>query len=211
MRKILRKKPTIILLIILAIGLIGAGAFAFFSRDNEEETSRILTEIPGWGYTLTNRHTDLYADLFNELAGILDGEVEEVDREAYASQIAKMFVVDFYDLDSKMTNTDIGGLEFIFPEARDNFILNAENTMYKNIENKLVNKERTQKLPIVNNVELVDIEETEFTLGDETTDAFKVSVKWSYKEDLGYDTEATMFIISVGKKLYIVEFNMDEE
>ena len=106
---------------------------------------------------------------------------------------------------------------------RDNFIEEARSTFYKYLE--VDSEDRNQDLPIVSEIKDVSIENTTFTIYDKksitttskykktttesgtTVDAYKVTISWSYKEDLGYETEANMIIIKEDKKLYIVEMD----
>ena len=59
-----------------------------------------------------------------------------------------MFVTDFYTLSTKVTNQDVGGLEFIYSKNKDNFKLKASDTLYKYIESNVYG-DRKQKLPEV--------------------------------------------------------------
>ena len=129
--------------------------------------------------------------------------------------------MDFYTLDNKLSKNDIGGTQFIEEDMRDNFIEEARSTFYKYVEVK--SDDRTQDLPIVSSIDEVSIEDTTFTIYDKTTttttskykktttasgttvDAYKVTISWSYKEDLDYETEANMILIKDENKLYIVE------
>ena len=196
------KKPVLIGLLTVAILLIAGGLFFHFnSRDANED--RVITKIPVYGYILTSNKTDLYAKYFHELYDILTAD--EVDYEAYAKKIAQLFIADFFDLNSKRSNEDIGGTPYIFPEARDNFKLKARHTIYNGIENKLVNPNRDQTLPIVTAVNVENVEEAEFIFEDEPRPAFLVKLTWEYESDLGYQDEVTMFIVQEGIRLYIIE------
>ena len=106
---------------------------------------------------------------------------------------------------------------------RDNFIDQARSTFYKYVEVK--SDKRTQKLPEVSLIDDVKVEDTKFAIKDKTTtkttkvnrykkssnetivDAYKVTISWDYKEDLGYETEAKMILIKDNNKLYIVEMD----
>ena len=37
-------------------------------------------------------------------------------------------------------------------------------------------------------------------------DSFVVNLNWSYKNDLGYDNKATITLIELNEKLYVVEY-----
>ena len=42
-----------------------------------------------------------------------------------------MFLIDLYNLDNKKNMYDVGGVIFVFPDARENYKLNVSNTLYK--------------------------------------------------------------------------------
>ena len=81
----------------------------------------------------------------------------------------------------------------------------AMDTIYRDMLDNTY-RDRVQDLPEVTNVEVVSVEDTTYTLDEEVMDAFKVEVTFEYKEDLGYDTEGTIYLIRNANKLEIVSF-----
>ena len=146
------------------------------------------------------------AETYQLMAKVAPQLEKNVDYEEYAKSIAKLFIIDFYTLDNKLSKNDIGGTEFIKKDMRDNFIEEARSTFYKYVE---VIDGRTQELPEVSSITDVSVEKTEFKYSDKTIDenAYKVSISWDYVEDLGYEKEASMIIVKQDKKLYIVEMD----
>ena len=157
-----------------------------------------------YGYNLEDNKPKLYSTYFETLKKELNKE--EVDQQKYAELIVKLFISDFYDLDSKITKNDIGGLQFIKSEALDNMVIKAKDTIYKYVENN-VNKDRKQVLPKVKDI----VVETSFVdvnfIPDDKKDlvAYKVNVYWQYVKDLGYQDEAIFILLKNEKKLEIVE------
>lgn len=211
------KKILITLIIIVILSIIGILLYNYFSKDEPKEVKTIKS-IPEYGYNLKENETKLYKDEFDNLDKILSKK--EVDYEEYAKQIAKLFVIDFYTLDNKLSKNDIGGTDFIKDDMKDNFIEEARSTFYKYLE--VNSSDRNQELPIVSEIKDVEIENTTFVIKDSKTttsktktttskgtqvDAYKVTISWDYKEDYGYEKEANMIIIKEDKKLYIVEMD----
>lgn len=213
------KKILITLIVIVVLAIIGILLYSYFSGDDGQEVKTIKS-IPEYGYELKENETQLYKDEFENLDDILSKK--EVDYEAYAKQIAKLFIIDFYTLDNKLSKNDIGGTDFIKESMRDNFIEEARSTFYRYLEVK--SDTRTQDLPEVSEITEVEIEDTTFVIKDTTTttttsrrktttqsgttvDAYKVTISWEYKEDFGYETEANMIIVKEDNKLYIVEMD----
>lgn len=204
----MKKKIKIIILTLLIIIIIGLimGIIIYFKKDDDssrKEETNILKEIKEYGYKLEDSKTPLYKQLFEQLHELLSKE--EINEEEYAILVSKLFIADFYDLNSKINNNDVGGIQFIHSEIKDNFILKATETLYKYVENNLYG-DRKQKLPSVAEVTLIDIETVTYKYNDkEDKEAYKLILSWEYKEDLGYQKECTMFLVHEGKKLSIVE------
>lgn len=197
------RKIIISLIVIILIAIIGLIVYKTVFNNSQEEV-KIIKSIKDYDYNLKENETELYKTEFNELDRILSKK--NVDYEEYAKSIAKLFIIDFYTLNNKLSKNDIGGTEFIKEDMRDNFIEEARSTFYKYVE---VIDGRTQELPEVSNITDVSVEKAEFKYSDKTIDenAYKVSISWDYVEDLGYEKEASMIIVKQDKKLYIVEMD----
>lgn len=148
-------------------------------------------------YILYQRDNPIYKDIFNELKMELNNE--NIDYRKYAELISKLFIVDFYTLSNKTSKEDVGGVQFVKGEIKDNFILNSQNTIYKYIGIS------SEENPEVNNIELVNIGEYNYKIEDKEYEGYEVKLKWEYKNDLGYDKEGTIYVIKEGEKLVIVE------
>lgn len=200
-----KKKVLVILILIIILLIAGILIYKLSLNKNDEPQVKVIKSIEEYNYNLNDNETKLYKTEFDNLYDILTND--EVDYEAYAKSVAKLFVIDFYTLDNKLSKNDIGGTDFIKDSMKDNFIEEARSTFYKYLEVK--NDERMQRLPIVNEITDVLIENTTFTYADKTIDenAYKVTISWNYEEDLGYETTAKMIIVKEDKKLYIVEMD----
>ena len=81
---------------------------------------------------------------------------DQINEEQYAKLVAQLFVADFYTINNKISNDDIGGIQFVHPDIRANFILKAKDTIYKYVKNNIYGN-RHQELPIVTNVKIENI------------------------------------------------------
>ena len=202
----LKKKVKRAILIILLLAILSIGYLAYLKYyKTDVKTVKTIDKIKGYGYVLKASKPKEYKEMFYELKDILSKD--KVDKEAYAKQISKMFIYDFYSLDDKLAKTDVGGLDFIYPTVLENFMLNAESTYYKYLESN-VYKNRKQDLPVVSKIKIEDITEEEL---DEK--AYVVEVSWDYTSTAfdDYQKEATLTIVHKGKKLYIAELNNPNE
>ena len=170
-----------------------------FIKDNSAQKE--ISSIEYYGYTLNSNDTNLYKNYYKELDKVL--KEKQVDYRSYASILSKLFIVDVYNLNNKLASTDIGGLEFIHPDLKENFKENMSETLYKYVESNIDGK-RTQELPIVKEVKVDNVFETKYTYNDNEYDAYLVNMNWSYEKDLGYQTSSKLTVIKVDNILYIV-------
>lgn len=206
-RKIKVKKLIFVILMVIIIIFGSYYMVSNFLGDKETTKTKVVeNEIKEYGYTLNEHETKLFKSLFNSLKTTLNAS--SVDEEEYASTISKLFVATFYNLDNKLSNGDIGGTQFIHLDAKDNFILKAQDTIYKYVESDIAGK-RNQELPIVTNIEVDGIYNKSFEYGKKKDkNAYEVKLTWEYKEDLGYPTEATIILVhETESKLSIVELD----
>ena len=182
--------------LVILFSILGYLAYnIFFKKEaKKDETSNEtnITEINGYGITLTDNDTALYKTEFEMLKANL--ESENIDYQEYAKSIAKLY--------------DVGGLEFIYEGAKDNYITNVTDTLYKYVEDNSKNK-RKQELPVVSSVSVDSINEATYKVNDEniTYNGYKIKVTWDYEKDLGYDKTAEIIIINKDNHLYVVEEN----
>ncbi len=152
---------------------------------------------------LKEEDSKLTSTLFNELDKVLSKE--EIDEEKYAKLISQLFVIDFYTLNNKLSNTDIGGIQYIHPDIKDNFTLKAENTVYKYVKSNIYGN-RTQELPIVTNTTVEDIKAINYTSkSHKDNNSYQIKMNVEYQKDLKYPTEIELKLIHKDKKLYIIE------
>lgn len=195
------KYPLIAIGVIMLV-LIGLISFkTFFNSDISEV--KVIDTISDYSYTLDERDTEYMKSVYNELKSVL--KEKDIDEEKYASNLAKLFVIDLFTLDNKINKYDVASLEYVYPENIENFKLNVENTLYKAIEDNTYGK-RNQDLPIVKMVDVIDVKEDSFLIKEEEVSSYVVSLNIEYEHDLGYDKEATVTVIKSDKKMYIVEY-----
>lgn len=195
-----------IIIIIIGILILAAGALVAYKILNPQEakqkTIKSLDTIKGFDYILEDRDKDIYAQEFKILKKNLEGS--EINYEEYAKSIAKMFIIDLYTIDNKTNKYDVGGCEFVHPDALENYKLNVKDTIYKYVSDNS-NNDRKQELPEISKVTVDNFEETTYKIGEEETSAYKVDLSFEYKEDLEYDESAILYIVKKDKYLYVVE------
>lgn len=210
MRK--RYKIGLIVIGVLLVLVIGVGVLKiFFSKEEEKvdaNVSNVISNISDYGYTLDDRDTDYMKEVFAELEEILNADT--VDYTSYANTLAKLFVIDFYTLDNKINKYDVGSLEYILSSKVDMFRQKAVDTVYRDIIDNTY-RNRVQDLPEITNVTILNTENTTFTLDDEEMEAIKVTMNYEYEEDLGYDTEGTIYFVREANKLSVASYQPSVE
>ena len=202
-RKLKKKVVVLIVLIIIALfSITGLVLYnTFFSKS--DNSVKVVDEIPGYGYTLQDDQPKIYKELFKELAEVLSKD--SVDEDEYAKLISQMAVIDFYNLDNKVSKNDVGGVQFIRAKNIDNFVLEASETVYKYIEHDIYGN-RNQTLPEVTSSSVKDIKQEAYSHKDIKDDkAYTVIVNIEYKKDLDYPTEVIVKLLHNDKKLEIYE------
>ena len=188
----IKKIIRIIMLVVVALIAIYAIFVAIPSKKNKDEGIENINNK----YILYKRDSSLYKENFEKLRTIL--ETRPVDNKEYAETIVKLFVIDFYTLDNKNDNTDIGGLQYVHSNLKDNLVLNASSTMYKYIKT-------TKELPKVKSITSVDTRETTYKINDKDYSAYAITINWEYDKDLGYEKQGTFIVVNDNENLSIVE------
>lgn len=202
-----RYKVGLIVISVLLVGVIALGVFKIFHSSEEKKTdvnvTSVISNIADYGYTLDDRDSNYMKEVFHELEDILN--TPEVDYHAYAEALAKLFVIDFYTLNNKVNKYDVGSLEYILSSRVDTFRQKAQDTIYRDILDNTY-RDRVQDLPEITNVTILNIEDTTYTLNEEEVSAIKVEMTYEYKEDLGYDTEGTIYFVRDAQKLEVASY-----
>lgn len=198
-------KNRIVLFIAIVVLVLSAGGYLvyrvlFNGNESSPITIKVADKIEKYDYSLDERDTKLMKDEFNKLANILD--TDEVDYDAYASSLAKLYIIDLYTIDNKMNIYDLPCLEYVYDQT--DFKNKVTNTLYMYLKDNEDGK-RKQELPEVKNVDTSNIKTTTFKVDNKEYDAFTIDVEWTYKKDLGYDNSCTLTMIKDQEKLYVVK------
>lgn len=195
MKSIDRLKMIIrILIILLIIVIVVYVLMVVMPKKRNSNTESV--DNTKFGYTLAKRDTDLYKLIFNNLKDELNKE--PINYEKYAEYISELFIVDLYTLNNKTQKNDVGGVQFVKEDARDNYKLNVSNTLYKHLNSEGTNIE-------VSKIDMDEINEITYEISNKKYNGYEVKLTWEYKEDNEYDKEGTIVLIRDGEELYIVE------
>jgi len=200
------KKKIILFLCILIFVYAAGGTIYYIATREKKDDKPIVTNkdtIKGYDYTLKSNATKLYEDEFKTLKANLEGNI---NYDEYAVSVAKLFIIDLYTINNKINKYDTGGVSFVYPDGRNNYKLNVQDTIYKYVEDN-TNGKRTQNLPEVSSVIVKDSKKDTYKIGNNSFEAYKINLEWSYVQDLGYDKTGEIILIKKDKNIYVVEKN----
>ncbi len=193
----------ILIALLVSLGLMTKKALS--SEKDEGSEKKVVEKLDSFDYYLTDHNTKYYTELFDDLKKTLNAS--EINDEDYATLVAKMFAADFYDLDSKLSKSDVGGIQFILPAYQSDFIKTAtdSNGMYYYVKNNLYG-DRKQDLPSVASVDVVSLKKLVYKYGlinDEN--GYQIDLKINYKKEMGYPKTVSLQLAHYEGKLYINE------
>ncbi len=164
---------------------------------------KVLETIENYDYKLDENDSAYVKSLFKDLKKVL--EEEQVDEQSYASLMSQIFVADFYSLKQAINKNDVGGTQFVYEPYQNDFIASAKSTIYAYVENNIYGT-RNQALPLVSNVEVTDIQSTEYE-SDMVSDqkAYLVDLYVTYEETLDYPNHVSLTLVHNDDKLQIVK------
>ena len=199
----MNKKKKLILLIFVVLAIVLVLIFIPKKKAKKEQEVIIEDKIEKYDYTLDDNETAYYKKLFNELKEVLNADT--LDEEAYAKLISQLFIADFFNLDNKLSNSDIGGLQFVYKDYQETFSKFAKDGIYHIVKSNLYG-DREQQLPIVTEVVVNNIEQSNITyLEEEDSNGYIIDLKILYQEDLGYQTTASLYLAHTDNKLEIIK------
>lgn len=199
-------KAFIILIFIILLIILG---FCFKDiidvvKNGNTKEIKVLDTIENYNYSLNEYDSAYFKKVFKQLKKELS--TKEVDEEKYATLISKLFVIDFYSLNSALNKNDIGGKEFVYRNYQEDFSKLAKETIYKYVENNIYGK-RNQELPSVKKVTVSSIktEKAKFENDIIDNDAYFIELNIEYEENLDYPETVKLVLIHNDKSLEIAE------
>lgn len=205
MSKRKNKSDTLTIVVFVMIGVLLFGFLGYRVYNdffNKPDAKKEIESIGLYGYSLHDRDSSAYKETFKELNKALS--TNNIDYKNYATLASKLFIMDLFTLNNKLGSTDIGGLQFIHKDLKENFKENMGDTIYKYVEINVDGK-RTQELPVVKEVTVSNVLETKYTYNNKDYPAYVVTTNWEYEKDLGYQKSMKITFIKDKNILYIVK------
>lgn len=203
-----KKKKRIIIVFVLLV-LFTIGGFFFYRTKNSKKNNQnqnvieVLDKIKKYDYQLEDRDTEVYKETFLKLKDVLE-KSETIDYKLYAEYLSKLFLIDLYTIQNKISKYDVGSLDFIYPNEKEKFKNKVMDTLYKLVEDNSSNT-RKQELPMVLKVDTNTIQNTQYQKGETSLEGYLVKATITYQKDLGYDKKVVLTLIKEDDKLYVVK------
>ena len=206
MKKRRIKKSILVIIFLIVLAVFAGIYFGLIKKKKPEPVAteiEVVDTIDNFDYTLNDNETEYYNQVFGELKDLLGQD--EYENKDYAVLVAKLFLIDFYDLNSKVMKSDIGGTQFVYAPYREDFEKGAADSVYDNVESNVYG-DRKQSLPVVKTVENTNLELKLFEYnGDIDYDAYYLNMSITYENDLGSPTNVLLALIHNGDKLEIAK------
>lgn len=202
-----RKKnilKVVLFVIILFIVILLSYKFIFSKwGSSTKNVPKILDTVENYDYVLSDKDTKLYKQEYDKLKEIL--KKKDIDEKEYATQVAKMFVIDLYSLNSKMNKYDVGGTEFYYRDKRTMYETKVMDTLYNTLQDDTYG-DRKQDLPEVSSIEEVSVEEVLYSMSGKEVSAYLIKLKWSYVKNMQYDDEGSVVVTKDDFRMSVVDF-----
>ena len=196
------KISLIIIVILIILGSVTLISFKFRTNDNNV-ISKQIDKIDNYNYVLEERDSILMQNVFKDLKKTLENN--EINYEDYAIYLSELFIIDLFTINNKINKYDVGGLEYVLDDIKDNYSLNVQDTIYKYIVDNSKRSE-DEVYSVVTSITKESLENTKYTYKDLEYEAYKVTLNWEYEKDLGYHTKGEVILIKKDNKLYVVSY-----
>lgn len=193
---------------LISLFLIFGIVFYFYGTLQRKEepvnVSKVENNIPDYEYYINDNASTYYKDEFAKLKEIL--EADEIDDNAYITQLAKVFVIDLLSLNNKINKYEVTSSQYFNATKKDMFINKVVDNFYDYIEDNAYD-DRKQLLPEVSEVVMNELKTTTYKMGEESVPAYEISADVTYVSDLGYDKKVDIILTKEDNKYSVVAYN----
>ncbi|MBQ8234980.1 MAG: hypothetical protein IJZ36_05315 [Bacilli bacterium] len=198
---------TILISILVAIVIVTSVLLAFNLLNKEEKEpvkeKEVAESLDEYGYTLDRYASSNYKELYKSLKELLN--TKDYDEREYAKLVSQLFTSDLFTISNKISSSDIGGLQFVYNDFKNDFIKIAQNSLYNNVESDLYDN-RTQELPTVIMVNVKEVTNNTFKYKETVFEnAYYISLNITYEKDLGYASDFNVVLVKNNNKLEVVK------
>lgn len=178
-------KLQILIVSILSVCVVfGVVAVMYLKNQGESNQPPVVQPVDdGLNYTLSTNATDKMKEIFEQL----EAANQSGDQEKEMTYAAAYFATDFFTWSNKTKREDIGGLNYVWPDSRQDFASFALRDYYANFTD-YANKYGISLLPEVENYVINGVSESEFRLEseeDKDKPCFDISIDITYKQVSG--------------------------
>ena len=191
-----------------------AGVAVYLSNNTPEEPAPVAEPVEeGVNYTLSSNPTELLSQIYADLNEAIASGNEENEM----TFVAAYFAADFFTWSNKTDREDIGGLNYVWPNARQDFASYALRDYYANFTEH-AQKYGTENLPEVESYVVNAITPSEFKLESDPDKAtYDIDLNITYKNNPeGMPTSAlkssmTITVVQDTNLYYVVGVDYEQE
>lgn len=192
----------ILFLILCILGTYLCSKYVFTGKKTKS-FSVVVDRIKDYNYTLDERDSKLMKEKFKELKKVLKNK-NEIDYKSYSELLAELYILDLYDINSKVNKYDIPCLEYIMKDEVEKFKKMIKEDFYSKLEDNS-DKDRKQELPSIKSINIISSNESTFKVGNEEKKSYVIRLEWEYNKDLGFDKKSEVITIVDNNKVYVVK------
>lgn len=191
-----KKRKNVVLIVIIVLILVVSSVLLclkFFKKkppERERSEIKIIDSMTDYGYSLKENDSAYYKQEYENLKNIVNAS--EIDMQEYATQVAKMFVIDLYTLSTKMNKYDIGGVSYYHADRKNMYEQKVMDRIYSTLEDNTYG-DRKQSLPEVSSVSVLEVSDIKYKVHD-VQDCLLVKLTWNYVTNMGYDNEGSVVV-----------------
>ena len=170
----------------------------------EKEVEKVVELIPNDKYEEPLASYKEMTEAYNELTAAIDAQ----DAQQEAVEVARSFAFDFFTLENKKSNEDIGGIQFI-PSVNIRFYMEYAKSYYYSNYGVIVNEYGKENLPKVIETNVKKVEPAEYTYFDSPCEGYDVTLEVVYEDSkLPKSMLKTSMVVSV---MNISDFDFNRE
>lgn len=159
-------------------------------------------------YNLRQNATTYQKEIYARLSSLLNNSGSETD---IAGSVAQNFVADFYTWTNKISNTDVGGLQYLRPAIKGWVYQQALDQFYANVPYYRSQNELAQTLDVTG-TNVTEVTATSYVSDAQSLKAFSVELTWTYKASTvvnlsDFPNKATIIMTVEDGRYNIVQLN----
>lgn len=177
-----KKVTTIFALVVMMVTLVIGGYQVIKATSGGSNVGNVGFETNDNYYVIRSNATEYQKEIYVALIDSINNK----DDKNTVGLIAQNFVADFFTWTNKVRLNDVGGLQFIHPDAVNSVSHSAQDGIYNDMYTYLSEGKIEDTLQVKTST--VQVVQKPFKIDDEEVDAYYVGIKWEYEDASALNT-----------------------